>query len=137
LQDCKRQLSEAFEQQTATSKILSAISSSPTELQPVLDIAIANAVTLAGANHGHIRQLDGKVLRLAAHYNESPEVVALLVASVDIQQSLAGRAFREGRPLQTDATEEEPGLSRSWSKVGPRTLLAVPLLRREPQSETS
>ena len=96
----------------------------------MLDTVIANAVTLAGANHGHIRQLDGEILRLAAHYNESPEVVAVLLASVDVQQSLAGRAFREGRPLQMVATQEEPGFSRSWSKVGARTLLAVPLLRK-------
>jgi two-component system, NtrC family, sensor kinase len=125
-----KELQEARDQQTATSKILSAISGSPTELQPVLDTVIANAVTLAGANHGHIRQLDGEVLRLAAHYNERPKVVSRLLASIDIQQSLAGRAFREGRPIQSVATAEEPGFSRSWSKVGARTLLAVPLLRK-------
>ncbi len=130
IQDRNAELREALEHQTATSEVLRVIASSPTELQPVLDTVIANAVTLAGANHGHIRQLDGEALRLAAHYNESPEVVALLLASVDIQQSLAGRAFREGRPIQSVATQEEPGFSRSWSKVGARSLLAVPLLRK-------
>ena len=131
LQGRNRDLTEALEQQTATSEVLRVIASSPTELQPVLDTVIANAVTFAGANHGHIRQVDGEVLRLAAHYNESPEDVALLLASVDIHQSLAGRAFRdEGRPIQSTATQEEPGFSRSWSKVGAWTLLAVPLLRK-------
>ena len=72
------ELREALEQQTATSEVLRVIASSPTELQPVLDTVIANAVTLAGANHGHIRQLDGEFLRLAAHYNESPEVIVWL-----------------------------------------------------------
>src|SRR6476469_1017061 len=49
LQDYKRQLTEALEQQTSTSDVLRIIASSPTELQPVLDTVIANAVKLAGA----------------------------------------------------------------------------------------
>ena len=88
-------------------------------------------MTLAGANHGHIRQLDGEILRLAAHYNESPEFVAYSASNtVLVSQSLAGRAFREGKPIQHIATPEEPGVSRAWSELGARTLLAVPLLRK-------
>jgi two-component system, NtrC family, sensor kinase len=131
LQNRNRDLTEALEQQTATSEVLRVIASSPTELQPVLDTVIANAVTLAGANHGHIRQLDGEVLRLTAHYNESAEVIALLrTTPVRVSQSLAGRAFREGKPIQSVASQEEPGLSRRWSAFGARSLLAVPLLRK-------
>ena len=131
LQTRNRDLTEALEQQTATSEVLRVIASSPTELQPVLDTVIANAVTLAGANHGHIRQLDGGVLRLAAHYNESPDFIAYSASNtVLVSQSLAGRAFREGKPIQHIATPEEPGISRAWSELGARTLLAVPLLRK-------
>ena len=131
LQNRNRDLTEALEQQTATSEVLRAIASSPTELQPVLDTVIANAVTLAGATRGHIRQLDGEVLRLAAHYNESAEVIALLQTTpVRVSQSLAGRAFREGKPIQSVAGQEEPGLSRRWSAFEARSLLAVPLLRK-------
>jgi GAF domain-containing protein len=131
LQVRNRDLTEALEQQTATSEVLRVIASSPTELQPVLDTVIANAVTLAGANHGHIRQLDGEVLRLSAHYNESPEVIALLeVNPVRVSQSLAGRAFREGKPIQTVAAQEEPNLSRTYSAFGARSLLAAPLMRK-------
>ena len=72
------ELKESLEQQTATSEILGVIASSPTDIQPVLDTVIANAVTLAGAKQGHIRQLDGEFLCLVAHYNESPEYVAHL-----------------------------------------------------------
>ena len=131
LQAKNRDLTEALEQQTATSEVLRVIASSPTELQPVLDTVIANAVTLAGANHGHIRQLDGEVLRLAAHYNENPQVIAILQATpISVSHSLAGRAFHEGKPIQSVASQEEPGLSRNWSAVGARSLLAVPLLRK-------
>src|SRR5262249_50719640 len=64
LQAKNRDLTEALEQQTATGEVLRVIASSPTELQPVLDTVIENAVTLAGANQGHIRQYDGEFLRV-------------------------------------------------------------------------
>ena len=101
LQQRNRDLTEALEQQTATSEILRVIASSPTELQPVLDAVIENAVTLAGAKHGHIRQLGGEILRVVAHYNESPESVAFLQATPkSVSRSFAGRAFLEGAPVK-------------------------------------
>ena len=63
LQSRNRDLTEALEQQTATGEVLRVIASSPTELQPVLDTVIANAVRLIGAEHGHIRQYDGEFLQ--------------------------------------------------------------------------
>jgi len=55
LQDRSRDLTEALEQQTATGDVLRVIASSPTELSPVLDTVIANAVKLSGATQGHIQ----------------------------------------------------------------------------------
>ena len=87
LQDRNEQLTESLEQQTATSEILRVISRSPTDVQPVLDTVIENAVKLAGAKQGHIRQYDGEFLRLAAHYNETPEVVLALTPSRPVPAS--------------------------------------------------
>src|SRR5215510_8101319 len=78
LESCKRELAEGRERETATGEILRVIASSSTELQPVLDTLIANAVKLSGATQGHIRQYDGELLRPVAHYGESPEQVTLL-----------------------------------------------------------
>lgn len=126
-----QELTESLEQQTATSEILGVIASSPTDIQPVLDTVIENAVTLAGAKHGHIRRLDGEFLRVVAHYNESPESIALLQATpMSLSRSLAGRAFLEGTPIQILDAREDPIVPPEWAALGARTQLAVPLLRQ-------
>ncbi|MBI2348659.1 MAG: GAF domain-containing protein, partial [Deltaproteobacteria bacterium] len=126
-----RDLTEALEQQTATSEVLKVIASSTTDLQPVLDTVIENAVKLAGAKQGHIRQFDGDVLRLVAHYGETPEQVAILQSSSvrPGPENRSGRAFLERRPVQVLDAHAEAHPVPQAILTGARTLLAVPLLR--------
>ena len=64
-----RELSEALEQQIATSDVLRIISNSPTDAQPVFDAIIGSAVRMCDARFGAVFRLDRGVLHLVAHHN--------------------------------------------------------------------
>src|SRR5262249_24557564 len=67
-----RQLSEALEQQTATSDILRVIASSPTDIQPVLDAVAESAARLCEGLDGSIYRIEGKIVRPVGHYGPVP-----------------------------------------------------------------
>jgi hypothetical protein len=69
LETYKRELNEALEQQTATSEVLSVISSSPGELQPVFHAMLANAVRICEASFGNLLLYDGDVFWHVALHN--------------------------------------------------------------------
>jgi transcriptional regulator with GAF, ATPase, and Fis domain len=56
-------LTESLEQQTATSHVLSIISSSPAELEPVFQAILANATRLCDAKFGTLGLCDGEAFR--------------------------------------------------------------------------
>ena len=70
-------LSEALDQQTATSEILQVISSSPTNVQPVFDTIVLNAVRLCDGLFGAVNMFDGEMVhRPAAYHNYTPDALA-------------------------------------------------------------
>src|SRR5204862_4821290 len=68
----------ALEQQTATSEILRVISRSQTDVQPVFDTIVVNAVNLCGARMGAVYRFDGALVHLVAHHNYPAEVREVL-----------------------------------------------------------
>jgi hypothetical protein len=65
-------LTEALEQQTATSEVLQVISSSPGDLEPVFTTMLENAARICDANFGIVYLWDGNLLRLVAAHNTPP-----------------------------------------------------------------
>src|SRR5262249_10057677 len=71
--DLKKKLSEALEQQAATSEVLRVISSSPTDLAPVFDTILTNATRLCEGNFALLCRYDGGVLVGEATCHGTPE----------------------------------------------------------------
>ena len=133
LQVRNRDLTEALEQQTATGEVLRVIASSPTELQPVLDTLLANAVKLSGATKGHIRQYDGEFLTYVAHYNESREIIDALnqLPQRPRPESMSSRALSTRQPVHIIDAQAETNFRAPAAQAHARTMLFVPLLREE------
>jgi GAF domain-containing protein len=126
-----KETTEALEQQTATGEILRVISTSPTDLQLVLDAVVQSAARFCGADDAELFRLDGEHLKVAAHHGPIPAPVGRLIPVV--QGSVSGRAFAERRAihvadLQAEA-EEFPVTSGMARELGFRASLSVPLLR--------
>jgi GAF domain-containing protein len=125
-------LSEALEQQTATSEVLKVISSSTGDLQPVFSALLENATRLCNANFGNLTLYDGEAFQRVALHNAPPAWAA------DSRRD--SRRSRESSPFLyrvadtkqpvhiADIAEENPDLPL-FKLAGARTLLAVPMLK--------
>jgi signal transduction histidine kinase len=130
LQVRNRALTESLEQQTATAEILSAISSSPTDLQPILDAVAQNAGRVCDATDALVLRVDGEFLQLVANYGQMRGRPTRIEISPDW---MAGRAVLERRTIHVpDLASELAEYPRSRSlqeRAGNRTTLVTPMLR--------
>jgi len=125
-----RELSEALEQQTATSEILGVIAASPTDIQPVLQAVAESACRICEAYDSVIRLCEGELLRVRAHHGPIP---VDFVGSPIGRGWVTGRAFVDREPVHVHdlqaAADEFPDGSAYARRFGHRTILAVPLVR--------
>src|SRR6516165_3390845 len=70
-----RELAEAHERETAASKVLQVISSSPSDLEPVFETILENATRICGAKFAILRLREGDNFRIAALHNMPPAYV--------------------------------------------------------------
>src|SRR5206468_9023618 len=73
LSQAHAQVSEALEQQTATSEILHVISRSQTDVQPVFEARESVAERLCDGLFSSLYQFDGELHYLVAQHNYTPE----------------------------------------------------------------
>jgi signal transduction histidine kinase len=133
-------LSEALEQQTATSEVLQVISSSPGELTPVFEAMLSNATRICEANMGALYLYDGEAFRAGAFHNAPPAFVEERSRG-PIRPRPQSRAplARIGRTKQVihvvDLTAEQAYIERDPITVatvelgGFRTVVWVPMLK--------
>ena len=72
LAEAQGHLSEALEQQTATSEVLRIISSSPGNLEPVFETILMNATRLCEASFGTLFLREADAFRVVAMHNAPP-----------------------------------------------------------------
>src|SRR5262249_55604663 len=134
-----RELTEALEQQTATSDVLRVISSSPGELEPVFQVMLENATRICEAKFGSLYLYDGARFRVGALHN-APAAFAEFRRREPVFDPPPGTAFAQivatKRTVHTpDITLEKGYIDRnpiivaSVELAGFRTVLAVPMLK--------
>jgi GAF domain-containing protein len=130
----EQRLTEALEQQTATSEILRVISSSRTNAQPVFDTMAANALRLCDARFSAVFRFDGELIHTAAFQNLTPEGTAAFLTAYPCRPSRGGttqRAILTGRIVHMPDIREDPEYVYQdvAQKADYRSVLSVPILR--------
>jgi signal transduction histidine kinase/CheY-like chemotaxis protein len=133
-----RELTEALEQQTATSEVLRVISSSPGEMDPVFTVILKNAMHLCEARFANLLLYDGERYTAAMLHGVPDDYRAMWARGprrigpntglgrmtrtkqvVHIADMAADAANDDGDPLRTAALDI----------LGIRTFLAFPMLK--------
>src|ERR1019366_6286026 len=127
-----RERDEALEQQSATSEVLRIISSSPTEIQPVLGAIATAAARLLDATDADIMLVEGHLVRNVARHG--PDQIWPTGTGRAINRDwVTGRAVVDRTTVQVRdlqaAQNEFPEGAAYAKEYGHRTTLATPLLR--------
>jgi signal transduction histidine kinase len=131
------ELTEALEQQTATSEILQTIAQAQTDVQPVFDTIVRSAAQLCHAHTTAIFLTEGGVLHHpASHGGGVPEALAFIQTRFPRpldRETAAGTAILTRSVVHVPDVEEPSALEfarQTGRLAGFRSLLSVPMLRQ-------
>ena len=130
-----RELTEAREQQTATSEVLKVISSSPGELGPVFMAMLENAVRICEAKFGTMFLREGEAFRIVAMHNVPPAFAKLrrrepVIRAGPLMQVAATKQLVHISDLADSAFKQnDPATAAFTELTGVRTVIVVPMLK--------
>ena len=132
-----RELSEARQQQRASSEVLRAISRSPGELEPVFQAMLENAQRICDAKFITLYLHEGGRVRLVAEHNFPPTIAEAQRRGVNPAPDTAlGGVIRTKQTVHIadlaatrSYAERHPMTVRIVEVGGVRTIVAVPLLK--------
>jgi two-component system, NtrC family, sensor kinase len=127
-------LTEALEQQTATSEVLGVISSSQGELKPVFQAMLQHAVTICEAKFGQMFLREGGGVRAVAHLGVPAALVEHDQRQGAFQPSATGGLWRAIRTKQAIHIEDfsAENVSNPAARLGgARSYIAVPMLKED------
>jgi len=135
------ELSEALEQQTATSEVLGVISRSSGDLAPVFETILANATRICEAEFGTMFLYEGGAFRVVAQkdaprayierWSSEPVLVVADHPSVPLARLAKTREVQHipNVALEQAYIERDPPFVGLVDLAGARTLIAVPMLK--------
>ncbi|MGH7926646.1 MAG: sensor histidine kinase, partial [Candidatus Binatia bacterium] len=116
---------------TATSEILQVIASSPTDLQPVLDVVAERAARLCEAEDAIIFRVFGNHHQRVAKFGSipAPEFPVPITRGFPGGRAIIDRQTIHIHDIETVLATEYADVSAIQKEIGQRTVLAAPLLR--------
>jgi len=135
-----RELTEALEQQTATSEVLQVIASSPGDLEPVFAAILEKAIRICGAKLGTLNLREEDRFRVVAMHGVEPALKDKLQGRLLrlAPNTMLGRLSRTRDTTLIADVLAEPGFFETPAgfegpflalHAGARTLLGVPIVR--------
>jgi GAF domain-containing protein len=130
------ELRESLEQQTATSEVLKVISSSPANIQPVLDIIGERAEKLCDAEISLVSIVDGDLIRLASFHGVAEGGVEAFRRAFPMRltdETVTARAIRTRSVCHVADVLSDPQYQQKHAARlgGVRGALGVPMVRDE------
>jgi GAF domain-containing protein len=132
-------LSEALEQQTATSEVLGIISSSPGELQPVFQSMLENATRICEAKFGTLFLREADAFRAVATHNAPRAYVEALAREplirpppdVPLGRVATSKQVTQIADIKTTQSyiDRHPFVFQAVELAGYRSVLVVPMLK--------